>query len=125
MWTVARLVKYIDTYRDPRAENEGEEETDEAQKKPWWAFWRGGGVSRNLSDFVTPDDWVKTHINAGLDDAEVEKRRKRSGWNELTTEKENMFLKFIGFFRGPILYGGCSLTNIEKEMETLTTCSTT
>lgn len=36
---------------------------------------------------------------------EVERRRKFSGWNELTTEKENMLLKFVGFFRGPILYG--------------------
>ena len=36
---------------------------------------------------------------------EVERRRKYSGWNELTTEKENMLLKFLGFFRGPILYG--------------------
>ena len=35
---------------------------------------------------------------------EVERRRKSSGWNELSTEKENMILKFIGFFRGPILY---------------------
>lgn len=35
---------------------------------------------------------------------EVERRRKSTGWNELTTEKENMILKFIGFFRGPILY---------------------
>lgn len=35
---------------------------------------------------------------------EVERRRKTAGWNELSTEKENMILKFIGFFRGPILY---------------------
>jgi H+-transporting ATPase len=75
--------------------------------KPWWAFWRSNkkGATRSLSDFVTPDDWLTTHIRVGLDPAEVERRRKYTGWNELTSEKENMFLKFIGFFRGPILYG--------------------
>jgi len=103
--TICSLVRYIDTYRDPRAEVEEEEETEDARKKPWWAFWRAGGTSKSLSDFVTPDDWLRTHVSVGLDDGEVERRRKRSGWNELTTEKENMFLKFLGFFRGPILYG--------------------
>ena len=27
------------------------------------------------------------------------------GWNELSSEKENMFIKFLMFFTGPILYG--------------------
>lgn len=102
------LVRYIDTYRDPRAELEGHEEEGMIRgKRPWWAFWRSNktGSKASLSDFVTPEDWLSTQIRVGLDDLEVERRRRFTGWNELTSEKENMLLKFIGFFRGPILYG--------------------
>lgn len=84
------------------------EETEAAttKKVPAWQFWKkatqeGAGAS----GFVTPADWLKTDMRQGLDPTEVERRRKYTGWNELTTEKENMFLKFVGFFRGPILYG--------------------
>lgn len=96
------LVRYIDTYRDPNAEVEIEEETVE-KKKPWW---KGGGAAggKKFSDFVTPTDWLNTELRDGLNTMEVERRRKSAGWNELSTEKENMIIKFIGFFRGPILY---------------------
>lgn len=99
---VYSLIRYIDTYRDPNAEVEIEEETVE-KKKPWW---KGGGAAagKKFSDFVTPTDWLNTELRDGLNTMEVERRRKTAGWNELTTEKENMILKFIGFFRGPILY---------------------
>ena len=87
------------------SEKRTEEEVEDVRKRPWWPFGGKKGTSKKLSDFVTPEDWLNTHINEGLDDLEIERRRKFSGWNELTTEKENMLLKFIGFFRGPILYG--------------------
>ncbi len=107
---VASLVRYVDTYRDPNADAEGEEELEEGsgKRRPWYAFWRAGKSEQSrgkLSDFETPSDWLNTDVGHGLEPAEVERRRKYSGWNELTTEKENMLLKFIGFFRGPILYG--------------------
>jgi H+-transporting ATPase len=75
--------------------------------RPWWAFWRKANAptAAMQSSFETPEDWLNTDIKEGLTSAEVERRRKFTGWNELTTEKENMFLKFVGFFRGPILYG--------------------
>ncbi|TLD30652.1 hypothetical protein PspLS_02351 [Pyricularia sp. CBS 133598] len=99
------LVRYIDTYRDPReAQGEEELESEDVKKAPWWAFWKPKGATKSLSDFNTPAEWLNTNISAGLDSLEVERRRKYSGWNELTTEKENMLLKFIGFFQGPILY---------------------
>ncbi|EON98106.1 putative plasma membrane h+-atpase pma1 protein [Phaeoacremonium minimum UCRPA7] len=98
------LTRYIDTYRDANAETEGEEEFVEQKKGPWWKFGAGKAVKASLSDFVTPTDWLNTDIRDGLDAMEVERRRKRSGWNELSAEKENMFLKFVGFFQGPILY---------------------
>lgn len=103
------MVRYVDTYRDPQAEVTGEEDfTTDAKPRPWWAFWRGGQsgyTAASLSSFATPSDWLATDIREGLSDMEVERRRKFSGWNELVTEKENMLLKFIGFFQGPILYG--------------------
>ena len=98
------LVRYIDTYRDPRAEVEGEEDETEGKTAPWWKF-RRAGATVNLSNFVTPSDWLNTHVDHGLENMEIERRRKQTGWNELVTEKENLILKFIGFFRGPILYG--------------------
>lgn len=101
------LVRFVDNYRDPH-EGEGEEEFDEqTEQRPWWAFWKGGKAgyaSASKSDFATPTDWVKTDMKQGLSGLEVERRRKQSGWNELSAEKENMLLKFIGFFRGPVLY---------------------
>lgn len=104
------LIRYVDTYRDPRAEAGEEDFSEQDKKRPWWAFWRGGksGYARaSLSDFETPGDWLNTDIREGLSSMEVERRRKYSGWNELSAEKENMLIKFIGFFRGPILYGSC------------------
>ncbi|KAI8966791.1 plasma membrane H+-ATPase [Daldinia sp. FL1419] len=101
------LIRYVDTYRDPNAEGAEEDFSEQEQKRPWWAFWMGGksGYARaSLSDFETPVDWLNTDIKEGLSSMEVERRRKYAGWNELATEKENMLLKFIGFFRGPVLY---------------------
>ena len=109
------LVRFVDNYRDPH-EGEGEEEFDEqTEKRPWWAFWKGGKAgyaSTSKSDFATPTDWVKTDMKQGLSSLEVERRRKQYGWNELTAEKENMLLKFIGFFRGPVLYGKSCLQSL-------------
>ncbi|KAJ0158382.1 Plasma membrane ATPase, partial [Colletotrichum tanaceti] len=98
------LLRYIDTYRDPNAEVE-ETDAPTAKKIPKWMFWKKAvAEGAGSSGFITPADWLKTDMKQGLDAAEVERRRKYTGWNELTTEKENMFLKFVGFFRGPILY---------------------
>ena len=84
---------------------EADEEDDVAQaKKPWWAVWRKAS-SRNQSDFVTPEEWLRTDLGTGLVDAEVERRRKFSGWNELFEEKDNWAKTFASYFQGPILYG--------------------
>ena len=52
-----------------------------------------------------PDEWLNADIKQGLTNSEVESRRKRMGWNEITSDKENLFIKFLMFFTGPILYG--------------------
>lgn len=66
-----------------------EEEESEEKNKPWW---KGGGkgAGKKHSDFVTPTDWLNTDMKEGLNAVEVERRRKHSGWNELSAEKENM-----------------------------------
>jgi H+-transporting ATPase len=106
------LQKYITTYRDPKAmptddETAALQEAEDAKKNAkWWKFGRGGAKKVGGADTgVVPEDWLDTHISKGLTSAEVETRRKKSGWNELTTEKENMWLKFLSYFTGPILYG--------------------
>lgn len=43
-------------------------------------------------------------MTRGVSDADVHKRRQMFGYNELESPHENMLLKFLGFFKGPILY---------------------
>jgi H+-transporting ATPase len=97
------LVRYISQYRDGRrASTIGGGDDDQPKKKHWWSRRAKGGDG---DGFETPDDWLNTDIKQGLSSQEVETRRKKTGWNELVTEKENMFLKFLSYFTGPILYG--------------------
>jgi len=111
------LDRYVSTYRDHRRlSNASSIVSGEEVKVPWWAPWRRLSKKRRTNEdgkeddgvFRAPDEWIKTDIRDGLKESEIEMRRKRSGWNELTTEKENMFLKFLSYFQGPILYGNSS-----------------
>jgi len=98
------LVRFISTYRDsrePTASADAEDDKGLAAKRHWWSSKaKDGGAG-----FETPLEWLETDMKTGLSGAVVEQRRKKTGWNELTTEKENLLLKFLGFFTGPILYG--------------------
>jgi H+-transporting ATPase len=106
------LQKYIAAYRDPRAvgtdDEEGQQKDAADAKKggPWWAFWRRGTSkqAKPQDPGVVPEDWLDTNIKRGVSAQDVENRRRQFGFNELTTEKENMFLKFLSYFTGPILY---------------------
>jgi H+-transporting ATPase len=94
------LIRYISQYRDGRrASTVG----SEAPKKKHW--WQRAAKGAGGEGFETPEEWLNTDMKQGLSSHEVEQRRKKTGWNELTTEKENMFLKFLSYFTGPILYG--------------------
>ena len=86
------LVRYISTYRDGRRKSTASElgMDDEPVKKPWWAFWRSSKAKAVDGNFEVPDDWLDTELKQGLSSTEVENRRKKTGFNELTTEKENM-----------------------------------
>lgn len=99
------LVRYISNYKDGRRASTISGGDDDVKKRPFWKFWGKGGSGPSGDGFETPDDWLETDMKKGLTSTEVETRRKKTGWNELTTEKNNLFLAFLGYFTGPILYG--------------------
>ncbi|KAL2787144.1 E1-E2 ATPase-domain-containing protein [Aspergillus keveii] len=99
-----KLVKYISTFRE-RGEEEGEENVEE--KRIWYAPWKKRKIRRQVQEKEPgkfPDEWLITDIKQGLPSSEVPNRRRRSGWNELVSEKENPIAKILSYFRGPILY---------------------
>ncbi|GKT97997.1 h+-transporting atpase [Fusarium langsethiae] len=100
------LDHYISNYREDRRRSVADgSESGKAKKKHWWSF-SGGSDDQEQSTGKTgvSEAWLETDIAIGLSSEEVERRRRITGWNELTSEKENMFAKFLGFFTGPILY---------------------
>jgi H+-transporting ATPase len=110
----ANLIRYISTYRDRRFSKAGSQASGEdgkagedatvKKKRPFFIRWFT--QSTGPGDlYEIPDEWLETDIKSGLTTEEADLRRKKTGYNELVTEKENMFLKFLGYFQGPILYG--------------------
>lgn len=90
-----------------RARDE-EEVAEEKKKVPSFLklFFSGDdGESHANQNLTPPENWLETDIRTGITSHDVEERRRRFGWNELTAEKENQLAKFMGFFQGPILYG--------------------
>jgi len=50
------------------------------------------------------EELLQTSTTHGLADAEVLVRRKKFGLNQMKEEKQNMILKFLGYFVGPIQF---------------------
>lgn len=101
-----KLVKYVSTFRDASAADEQEGEL--VEKRVWYAPWKKRKVRVKRVEGETgkfPDEWTMTDIREGLSSHEVPLRRRRAGWNELTSEKENPIAKILSYFQGPILYG--------------------
>ncbi|POS73505.1 H+-transporting ATPase [Diaporthe helianthi] len=101
------LDRFITRY-DANGEQKGlEEEEEHKNKKPpslLKLIFSGDLEVEQNQNLVPPDDWLETDMRQGISDHDVEQRRRRFGWNELTAEKENQLRKFMGFFQGPILY---------------------
>lgn len=76
--------------------------------KRWWQFWKSSAKATSVQPAGAGADlhpeWTDTDIRTGISDTDVEERRQRVGWNELTTEKVNPFYQFVTYFMGPILY---------------------
>jgi len=53
---------------------------------------------------VVPEDMLQTDTRIGLTEHEVVARRKKYGLNQMKEEKENLILKFLGYFIGPIQF---------------------
>lgn len=53
---------------------------------------------------TVPDELLRTSSVQGLDIAEVYHRRKKYGYNRMKEEKENLILKFLFYFVGPIQF---------------------
>ncbi|CDO91920.1 unnamed protein product [Kluyveromyces dobzhanskii CBS 2104] len=51
-----------------------------------------------------PEELLQTDPSYGLTSDEVSKRRKKYGLNQMSEETENMFVKFLMFFIGPIQF---------------------
>ena len=51
-----------------------------------------------------PDELLNTDTRIGLTSAVVEQRRKKYGLNQMREEKENLILKFLMYFVGPIQF---------------------
>lgn len=101
-----KLVKYVSTFREG-GDKEATDE-DEIERRVWYAPWKTRKLRVKRTDQEPgqfPEEWRITDIREGLASNEVPNRRRRSGWNELVSEKENPIAKIISYFRGPILYG--------------------
>jgi H+-transporting ATPase len=99
------LDRYISTYRDEMLPQE--DTGGPRKKKPWWKFWQfqSDAPHEDTRKNGPPEEWFSSDIRTGIRSEDVDERRRFSGWNELTSEKENMFVKFLSYFTGPILYG--------------------
>jgi H+-transporting ATPase len=53
---------------------------------------------------VVPEDMLQTDTRVGLTSEEVLQRRRKYGLNQMKEEKENLILKFFGYFVGPIQF---------------------
>lgn len=53
---------------------------------------------------TVPEELLQTDTREGLIEPEVVQRRKKYGLNQMKEERENLFLKFLGYFVGPIQF---------------------
>jgi H+-transporting ATPase len=63
-----------------------------------------GDAAPGSSARPVPEDLLQTDTRIGLTAAEVEQRRKKYGLNQMKEEKENLILKFLMYFVGPIQF---------------------
>lgn len=82
----------MDALIDELESQDGHVEEEEEEEQ-------GPGAGR-----VIPEDQLQTDTRVGLTEQEVLSRRKKYGLNQMKEEKENLILKFLGFFVGPIQF---------------------
>jgi len=85
-------IEDIDALIDDLESQDGEDEYGDDDAAP-------GSSARPV-----PEDLLQTNTRVGLTSAEVEQRRRKYGLNQMREEKENMILKFLMYFVGPIQF---------------------
>ncbi|WVQ79755.1 plasma-membrane proton-efflux P-type ATPase [Cryptococcus sp. DSM 104549] len=100
------LLKYVadeqQKQKNKKDDDGGEEEEDVKYVRKWYMPWKKTKVDTGSKRI--PSEWLETDRQKGLSSGDIEERRKVAGWNELESPTENQFVKFISYFRGPILY---------------------
>ncbi|KAF8540800.1 plasma membrane ATPase [Trichophaea hybrida] len=61
-------------------------------------------VAAGSSARPIPEDLLQTDTRIGLTSVEVDQRRRKYGLNQMNEDKENMILKFLMYFVGPIQF---------------------
>ncbi|VEU22743.1 DEKNAAC103803 [Brettanomyces naardenensis] len=74
--------------------NQGDEDEEEEEEE---------GEAKSSFKQV-PENLLQTDPSIGLTDSEVQHRTKKFGYNEMAEQKQNLFIKFCGYFVGPIQF---------------------
>ncbi|MCO5598746.1 hypothetical protein L7F22_052844 [Adiantum nelumboides] len=104
------LIDFIRSQKTNSGDEEGQDETHIEKRRNWLTPWKVTEVRVNKMGEIeevaakVPASWLETEMTRGISEADVQKRRAAFGYNELESPSENLFLKFLGFFKGPILY---------------------
>lgn len=105
------LVHFIRSQKRGGGEDSEDDGSRIVRKRNWMMPWKvrevrvnKNGEEESVVEEKVPESWLETDIFQGVSEADVQKRRQAFGYNELESPYENQLLKFIGFFRGPILY---------------------
>ncbi|KAE8381050.1 hypothetical protein BDV26DRAFT_105768 [Aspergillus bertholletiae] len=62
------------------------------------------GQDEKSTSHCISEDLLQTDPSTGLSESEVLLRRKKYGFNRMKEEKENLFLKFLSYFVGPVQF---------------------
>lgn len=106
----SQLVEFIKAQKSHSGDEEAGDETHIERRRNWLMPWKVKEVRVNKHGEIeevaakVPASWLETEMLHGVTEADVHKRRSMFGFNELESPSENLFIKFLGFFRGPILY---------------------
>ncbi|KAL6690110.1 plasma-membrane proton-e [Trichoderma pleuroticola] len=95
--------------KDAPAEEEEEDEDIDAliedlESEDGHAFEEEEEETNPATGRVVPEDMLQTDSRLGLTESEVVARRRKYGLNQMKEEKENLVLKFLSFFIGPIQF---------------------
>lgn len=105
-----QLVEFIRAQKQGGGDDEEGDETHVERRRNWLTPWKVKEVRVNKNGEVeevaskVPASWLETDMQRGISESDVSKRRSMFGFNELESPSENLFLKFLSFFQGPILY---------------------